>query len=86
MDAPNEFQPLMDEIFREKVLRARAEKLAGVVSLGGLDLFESVLSSIRAGVRHERPGATDDEIEQEVRRRLAIKRRLDEHGFFLPAT
>ena len=85
MDAPNEFQPLMDDIFREKVRRARAEKLPGEVSLGGLDLFESVLSSIRAGVRHERPRATEAEIEQEVRRRLAIKRRLDEHGFFLPA-
>ena len=85
MDAPNEFQPLMDEIFRQKVLRARAEKLAGVVSLGGLDLFQSVLSSIRAGIRHERPSATEDEIEHEVRRRLAIKRRVDEHGFFEPA-
>ena len=85
MDAPNEFQPLMDDIFREKVRRARAEKVSGELSLGGIDLFELALLSIRAGVRHERPTATEEEIEQEVRRRLAIKRRLDEHGFFLPA-
>ena len=82
MDAPNEFQPLIDDIFREKVLRARAEKVAGSLSLSGIILFEEVVERMRIGLRGERPEATEEEIESEIRRRLEIKRKLDEHGFY----
>jgi len=84
MEAPNEFQPLMDEIFREKVLRARAEKDPDVLSLDGLDLFEFALEWTRDGIRNENPAASPVEVEAEVRRRIEIKRRLDEHGIYRP--
>jgi hypothetical protein len=81
-EAGPEFQPLMDEIFREKVLRARAEKVEGVLSLGGIALFESALAVMRDGVRAQFPQATDDDIQAEVERRLNIRRRHAEHGFY----
>jgi hypothetical protein len=84
MDAPNEFQPLMDDIFREKVLRARAEKVPGVLSLDGLAMFEESLAWMRDGVRAQFPGATEDEVNAEVHRRLEIGRKLNEDGFYRP--
>ncbi len=84
MDAPHEFQPLMDGIFREKVLRARASKQPGVLSLDGFDLFEAALELTREGIRSEQPDATDAEIEAEVKRRLEIRRRIDERGIYQP--
>jgi hypothetical protein len=82
MDAPNEFQPLIDEIFREKVLRARAEKEPGLLSLRGLDLFEEALAWSRAGIRADHPRATEAEIETEMQRRREIRRRLDEDDIY----
>ncbi len=82
MDPANEFQPLMDDIFREKVRRARAEKALGILSLGGIALFESALERMRAGIRCDFPAATDAEVEVEIRRRLDLKRRIDERGFY----
>jgi Arc/MetJ-type ribon-helix-helix transcriptional regulator len=81
----SEFQPLMDDIFREKVRRARAEKVEGVLSLAGFDLYASALAFIRDGVRAQLPEATEEEVRTEVERRLAIARRLDENGFYRPA-
>jgi len=81
----SEFQPLMDDIFREKVLRARAKKVEGVLSLEGFDLFEGALAFIRDGVRAQLPGATEEDVQAEVARRLEIGRRLAEHGFYRPA-
>lgn len=81
----SKFQPLMDAIFREKVLRARAEKVDGVLSLEGFDLFASALALLRDGVRAQLPEATEDEVREEVERRLKIRRRLDEHGLYRPA-
>ena len=82
MDAPNEFQPLIDDIFREKVLRARREKRPGVLSLEGFDLHEMALRWTRDFIRSDRPQATPEEVEAEVARRLAIKRRIDEYGIY----
>ena len=84
MDAPNEFQPLMDEIFREKVLRARAALRSDVLSLEGIELFEAALSYSRAGIRADWPDASDAEVEAEVQRRVEVRRRLDEHGIYRP--
>ena len=85
MDAPNEFQPLMDDIFREKVRRARAEKVSGELSLAGFDLFDLSLAWSREGVKAEHPSASEAEIEAALQRRLAIQRRLDERDIYRPA-
>ena len=50
MDEPNPFQPLMDDIFREKVRRARLESPEQKL-VDGLALFEEALTWMRVGVR-----------------------------------
>ena len=72
----------MDDIFREKVLRARREKQPGVLSLDGFDLHEMALRWSRDFIRSDRPEATPAEVEAEVARRVAIKRKIDEYGIY----
>ena len=81
MDAPNEFQPLIDEIFREKVLRARQES-PGQKFVDGLTLFEEVLGRMRGGIKSQLPHLTADEIETELHRRIARVRQVEEHGLY----
>jgi hypothetical protein len=81
MDAPNEFQPLMDAIFREKVLRARANR-QNRTEVSGLDLFEEVADRMRGGIRSDFPQFTEAQVEAELRRRLARVRQVQEHGFY----
>ena len=50
MDAPNEFQPLIDEIFRDKVRWARQESPERKF-MDGLELFEEALVRMRGGSR-----------------------------------
>ena len=87
MDEPDQFQPLMDDIFREKVRRARLQSPERKL-VAGLELFEESLVRIRGGVRAQFPDFSDDEIDDEVRRRIDRVRQVQEHGFFtteLPA-
>jgi hypothetical protein len=81
MTGPNEFQPLMDAIFREKVLRARAEAPEDKF-IGGIDLFEEAVERMRAGVHSQFPSMTEDEVETEVVRRINRVRQVQEHGFY----
>jgi hypothetical protein len=77
-------QPLMDAIFLEKVRRARlippGEKL-----FNGLELFEEVEERMRAGVRQQFPGVSEEEIEQRLRQRFARLRQIEEHGIYRSA-
>src|SRR6516162_4423167 len=70
-------QELVDDIYRERVLRARRtppiEKL-----LDGPRLFAEVCERMKAGLRDENPGADEDRIRELLLRRIAILRRLDE--------
>ena len=50
MDAPNEFQPMIDEIFRDKVRWARQESPERKF-MDGLELFEEALVRMRGGIR-----------------------------------
>ncbi len=81
MDAPNEFQPLMDEIFRDKVLRARQQSPESKIALG-FELFETALVRIRGGVRAQFPHFSEEQVEAEVYRRIARVRQVQEHGFY----
>jgi hypothetical protein len=81
MEEPNEFQPLMDEIFREKVLRARRQSPEEKFVMG-LDLFEEALVRMRGGIRAEFPEFTAEQVECELYRRLARVRQVQEHGFY----
>lgn len=72
-------QQLIDEIFREKVLRARAmtpeEKFGSVYRL-----FEQACEVARAGIRDQYPDVDAAQIEKELERRLTIGRRLEEQS------
>ncbi len=68
-------QELVDELYRERVLWARAippeEKL-----LAGARLFEDVCERMAAGLRDENPEADEATIQELLRRRLDLLRRL----------
>ena len=73
---PPESQRLIDELYREELREARAmnptEKF-----LAGQQLFESACRITLAGIRHQNPGASDDECLEILRRRLEFQRRLE---------
>lgn len=73
----NPTKDLIDQLYREEVLRARAmppeEKL-----LAGPRLFDIVCRRMAAGVRHEYPDADEARVQEIVRDRLRLARRLEE--------
>ena len=66
---------LIDDIFRERVLRARAKSIEDKF-LAGAQLFEEVCQRMAAGLRAENPGADEATIAQLLERRLDLLRRL----------
>ena len=71
-----EFQPLADELYRERVLRARRTPPEMRI-LQGPELFDYACSISLAGLRIEMPGASEEQLRQGLRRRLAIGRKLE---------
>lgn len=71
----SEFKPLADAIYRERVLRARRTPPEKRI-LQGPELFDYACSISMCGLRQEMPNATDAELRQGLRRRLAIGRLL----------
>jgi hypothetical protein len=67
---------LIDEIYRERVLRARQVPLEQKL-FAGARLFDEVCDRMRAGLRDENPEADCATIEELLRRRLDLLRRLD---------
>jgi hypothetical protein len=67
---------LADEIYRERVLRARRTPIEQKIAAGG-ELFEDVCERMAAGLRDENPGADEETIQELLRRRLALLRRLE---------
>jgi hypothetical protein len=67
---------LADEIFRERVLRARRmpqeEKL-----LDGPRLFDLACRVTMDGIRQQHPDADDQRVREILRQRLALRRRLE---------
>ncbi len=72
---------LMDEIFVDKVLRARRRSI-GEKILDGPRLFEDGCKLMRSGIRWQFPEYADEQVEAELRRRLSIRRRIDEAGIY----
>lgn len=71
----SEFKPLADAIYRERVLRARRTPPEERI-LQGPELFDYACSISLCGLRDEMPSATEAELRQGLRRRLAIGRQL----------
>lgn len=70
-------QELIDDIYRERVLRARrmspAEKL-----LAGGQLFDMACQITMAGIRHQHPDADENRVRQILVERIALRQRLEE--------
>jgi len=69
-------QELIDDIYREKVRRARATP-PGEKVYAGARLFEEVCRRMVAGIRHQFPDADEQRVQDILRQRLAIARRLE---------
>ena len=73
-----ETRSLQDAIFLSKVARARRTPIGDKI-LEGPRLFDLTCQRMRDGIRHEFPDF------DELRRRLRIKRKIDERGFYQDA-
>ena len=68
---------LIDELYREEIARARSIP-PGVKLLLGPQLFDDVLKRMEAGIRHQHPGSSDEQVKQILLDRLRITRRLQD--------
>lgn len=70
------FAPLIDDLYRERVVRARRtspeEKF-----LAGEELFEWACSITLAGIRNENPEFSDEDCKRELDRRLELRERME---------
>jgi hypothetical protein len=67
---------LIDELFAEKVRAARQRSLEEKFLAGG-NLFEAAIERMKAGILIRNPAATEYQIREEIRRRLAISRLME---------
>lgn len=74
-------KPLMDSIFIEKALRTRRRPIDEKM-LDGPKLFEDCCLLMRSGIRSQFPDYTAEQFEKELRRRLEIRRRINEAGIY----
>ena len=70
---------LIDDLYREEVLRARAtppeQKL-----LAGATLFDRSCRIMMDGIRHQFPDADEQEVQRVLCERLSVLRRLEATG------
>jgi hypothetical protein len=67
---------LTDALFVEKVLASRQRSFEEKFLAGG-ELFESAVERMEMGIRMDQPDASNDQVLNEIRRRLAISRQLE---------
>lgn len=81
--AVSEFQPLIDQLYREEILRARKqtpqERIAGAFEIAGL-----ARSFMEAGIRLQHPTAGEAEMLELARERIAKVRRMNEWKLYRP--
>ena len=69
---------LIDEIYRDRVQRARQMSPEDKF-LAGARLFDRSCRIMADGIRDQFPGAGERRVQEILRERLAIARRLEEH-------
>ena len=72
----DDIKELADNLFRERVLRARQED-PGAKFLDSMKLFDFACSWTEAGIRAEFPTADDCEVKRILRERIELQRRLE---------
>ena len=70
------YAALADEIYRERVMRARAAPPEEKI-LAGQRLFESACRITLAGIHDQNPGLTEEQGRKILRERLAWRRRRE---------
>ena len=70
-------QDLIDQLNREDVEQARSMTLSQKLRAGG-DLFDDACRWTLAGIRRDNPGISDEDAMNELRRRLARARELED--------
>lgn len=81
---PNEFQPLADELYRERVLRARRTPPEERI-LDGIRLYDQAVDRMRIGVQLQHPHAQPSEIENLLRQRIRKMWMMSDHGYYRAA-
>lgn len=71
----SEFQPLIDELYREEVLEARRMPLEEKLILGER-LFRWACEVTLAGIRNQNPGADEAECQQILRERIELGKKM----------
>jgi hypothetical protein len=68
------YAALADELYRERVLRARQTPPKDKI-LAGQQLFEYACEITLAGIRNQNPGQTEEQNREILRQRLAARRK-----------
>ena len=75
-DYQSPYAALADELYRERVMRARRtapeEKF-----LAGEELFEYACSITLAGIQNQYPDFTEEDCRRELKRRLKLRERME---------
>lgn len=80
----NEFQPLADALYRERVLRARRTPPEERI-LDGIRLYDQAVERMRLGVQLQHPDAGPEDIERLLIQRIRKLWSLSDHGCYRPA-
>ncbi|HUO10512.1 MAG TPA: hypothetical protein VM008_19565 [Phycisphaerae bacterium] len=67
---------LIDQLFADKVLAARQRTLEEKFLAGG-NLFLAAVERMKIGILMRNPNATDEQIQAEIQRRLAVSRHME---------
>jgi hypothetical protein len=73
----SEFQPLANTLYWEKLERARRMRPEDRMKAGP-ELFDYACGITLTALREQMPGANEAELLHALRRRIALKRQLDE--------
>ena len=68
---------LVDAIYREKVMRSRRMSIGKRVEAGA-ELSDLGREMMRQAIRNDNPAASEQEVLLELRRRIALSRKLDD--------
>ena len=78
-----------DVALQRQILLSKAERARqmdpGDKLMIGPRLFDQVCERMRDGIRTQHPDFDSSAVETELKRRLDLKRQLDERGFFVSA-
>lgn len=70
-------QALMDDIFREKIVRARGLTPDQRLRIG-MDLFETSIGLMKDGIRWQFPGSTAEDVQRILNERLEWMRKYED--------